>query len=79
MEKNEILSKLEVLFRDVLDNDDIVLDEDTVADDIDEWDSLSHIMLINTIQKEFSIKFTSREIKELADVGEMVMCIKSKL
>ena len=56
-----------------------MLNDDITADDIDEWDSLSHIQLMLAIEKAFEIKFTSREMKELADVGEMVSCIKSKL
>ena len=79
MEREEILKKLEDVFKNVFDVDSLVLDDDITADDIDEWDSLSHIQLMLAIEKAFDIKFTSREMKELADVGEMVSCIKSKL
>lgn len=79
MEREEILKKLEDVFKYVFDVDSLVLDDDITADDIDEWDSLSHIQLMLAIEKAFDIKFTSREMKELADVGEMVSCIKSKL
>lgn len=79
MDNAEILQKLEVIFRDVLDNDEIVLTEDTTADDIEEWDSLSHIQLIVAIEKGFGIKLSAREVRELADVGEMVLCIADKL
>lgn len=79
MEREEILKKLEDVFKNVFDVDSLVLDDDITADDIDEWDSLSHIQLMMAIEKAFDIKFTSREMKELADVGEMVSCIKSKL
>lgn len=79
MERKEILHQMEEIFKDVLDLDEIELTEDTTADDIDEWDSLSHIQLIVAIEKGFGIKLTAREVKELADVGEMVSCIQSKL
>lgn len=79
MKKEEILEKLQAIFVDVFDNEDINIDEDTMADDIEDWDSLSHVQLIVAIQKEFGISFTSREVKELADVGEMVLCIANKL
>ncbi len=79
MERKEILLQMEEIFKDVLDLDEIDLTEDTTADDIDEWDSLSHIQLIVAIEKGFNIKLTAREVKELADVGEMVSCIQSKL
>lgn len=58
MEKTEILVKVQDIFRDVLDNEEIVLNNDTSADDIEEWDSLSHIQLIVAIEKHFKIKFT---------------------
>lgn len=79
MERKEILKQMEEIFKDVLDLEELELTEDTTADDIDEWDSLSHIQLIVAIEKGFGIKLTAREVKELADVGEMVSCIQSKL
>lgn len=78
MEKKEILSKLQEIFIDVLDNEDIVLTEDTVADDVEEWDSLANIQLVVAIQKEFGVKFTSSEISSWKNVGELVNCIASK-
>lgn len=79
MERIEILKKLEEIFKDVFDLDVIELNDDVVADDIEEWDSLSHIQLIMGIEEEFNIELSAREVKELADVGEMVSCIQSKL
>ncbi|MBB5440358.1 acyl carrier protein [Pedobacter sp. AK017] len=78
MEHNEILAKVQEIFRDVLDNDDIVLSPQTTADDVEDWDSLSHIQLIVAIEKEFKIKFTSKEILSWANVSEMIECIASK-
>jgi acyl carrier protein len=78
MERNEILAKVQEIFRDVLDNDDIVLTLQTTADDVEDWDSLSHIQLIVAIEKEFKIKFTSKEILSWANVSEMIECIASK-
>lgn len=51
MEKNEILAKVQDIFRDILENEEIILSNETTADDIEEWDSLSHIQLIVTIEK----------------------------
>lgn len=78
MEKQEILSQVEEIFRDVLDNEEIVLTDATTANDVEDWDSLTHIQLIVAIEKHFSIKFTSKEILSWANVGEMVDCIASK-
>lgn len=78
MERTEIFEKLNEIFIDVLDLDEVELTDETSADDIDEWDSLSHIQLIVAIEKEFGLKFTSKEIMSWKNVGEMVDCILSK-
>ncbi|GEN73221.1 MULTISPECIES: acyl carrier protein [Chryseobacterium] len=79
MDKNEILSKLTNVFRDELDNEDIVLNAETTAEDVEEWDSLSHIQLIVAVEKAFGIRFTSSEIQGWNNVGEMADSIASKL
>ena len=79
MEKNQILVKLQEIFCDVFDNDDIELTLATVAEDIDEWDSLAHVQLIKEIESVFNIKLTSKEVLGWDNVGEMVSSIHSKL
>lgn len=78
MEKTEVLAKVQEIFQDVLDNEDIELSYETTADDIDEWDSLSHIQLIVDIEKAFKLKFTSKELMSWDTVGDMIECIISK-
>ena len=78
MERIEIFEKLNEIFVDVLDLDEVELTDETSANDIEEWDSLSHIQLIVAIEKEFKVKFTSKEIMSWKNVGEMVDCILSK-
>ncbi len=79
MERKIIFEKLKEIFIDVLDLDECELTEETSADDIEEWDSLSHIQLIVAIEKAFKIKFTSLEIMKWANVGEMVNSMEEKL
>lgn len=79
MEKNEILAKLQTLFRDVFDNENIFITEETVAEDIDEWDSLAHIQLVKEMEKAFDVKITAKELMSWDNVGEMVDSIISKL
>lgn len=79
MDKNEILARVQEIFRDILDEDSILLTSETTANDVDEWDSLSHIQLIVAIEKNFKIKFSSREILSWKNVGEMVDNINAKL
>jgi len=70
-----MISEITSVFRDVLDNDKIVINEKTVADDIDDWDSLTHIELVIGIEKRFKIKFKTSEINSWANVGEMCNAI----
>lgn len=72
MTKNEIMVQVQEIFCDVLDNEDIVLTDTTTSDDIEEWDSLSHIQLVVSIEKSFKLKFT-------ANVGEMCEAIAAKI
>lgn len=78
MDKNQILADVQEIFRDVLDNEDLVISFETVADDVEEWDSLSHIQLIVAIEKHFQIKFNSKELMEWKTVGDMIDCISNK-
>ena len=79
MNRQEILDKVQDIFRDILDNDEIVLTNESTADDIEEWDSLTHIQLIKAIEKDFSIRFMSREILSWNNVGEMIDSIVVKV
>lgn len=78
MDKNQILAEVQEIFRDVLDNEEIEINFETVADDIEEWDSLSHIQLIVAIEKHFHIKFNSKELMGWKTVGDMIDCISTK-
>lgn len=80
MEREEIFSKLNEIFEDVLDLDETPnLTNETSATDIEEWDSLSHIQLIVAIEKEFGVKFSAKEIMGWENVGEFVDNIQKKI
>ena len=72
MDRSEILKQVQDIFRDILDNEEIVLEDSTTANDVEGWDSLTHIQLIVAIEKQFKIKFTSKEILSWRNVGEML-------
>jgi acyl carrier protein len=68
-----------MVFRDVFDDESIVIEPDTTAPDIEGWDSLSNIELLVAIEKTFSgVKFNTGEVVNLRNVGEMVAAIKQK-
>ena len=79
MNKNEIIEKLQDIFCDVFDNEDIKLTEATCAEDIEEWDSIGHVQLIKELQTQFNIVFTAQEMRSWDDIGEMADAILSKI
>ena len=78
MTKQEVLSIVNEIFVDVFDDEDIVISEETVADDIEDWDSLEHITLISAVEKEFRMKFKMKEITSMKNVGEMAAIIAER-
>ena len=78
MDEVEVYAKLTDVFHDVFD-EDVPVSPDLSADEVDGWDSLTHLRLILTVQKEFGVKFSAAEIGGLENVGDMVGLIQSKL
>ncbi len=72
MNREQIKARLTEVFRDVFDDDAIVLTDATSANDIEDWDSLEHINLIAAVEKEFRMRFTMREVSGMKNVGEML-------
>ena len=79
MTREEVFERLNEIFRDVFDDESITVEEETTADDIEDWDSLEHIALIVSMEKEFNMKFDIKEVNSLENVGEMIDLIKRKL
>ena len=79
MDLNAIIDEVNKIFRDVLDNDGIEINNMTTANDIEEWDSLTHIQLVVEIEKYFKIRFTSAEIQNFKNVGEMCEAIHKRI
>lgn len=78
MERKEIFQKLTAIFCEVMSNDDIVLEDSTTADDIEEWDSLAHVQLMENIEQEFGVRISAKDMASWIDVGEMVDFIEKK-
>lgn len=72
MNRDQIFEELTTVFRDVFDDEDVTIGENTTAADIEDWDSLSHIMLLSAVEDEFGIKFDMKAVQSLKNVGEMV-------
>ena len=78
MDKNEIVSRVTPIFRDVFNNDALVVSEGMTAKDVPTWDSLSNINMIIAVEKAFGVKFRIKDVRALKNVGELLELIKSK-
>lgn len=79
MDHAAIMSKLEELMVDVFDVDDLAVTDKTSADDIEEWDSLSHIRFMITVERFFKIRFLNEEVADLRSVGDLARAIAGKI
>ena len=79
MERKEILARVEDIFREELEQSDLVLTDETTADDVEGWDSLSHVQLVAAMEEAFGIEFKSREILSWENVGDLIDCIQKKV
>lgn len=73
-----ILEQVQSVFRDVFDDDALIITPLTSAKDIEDWDSLTHIQLVTRIEKHFKIRFTVSEVTKLKVVGDLITLIETK-
>jgi acyl carrier protein len=78
MDETDIYAKLTTVFYDVFDDDSINVTSGLSARDVDDWDSLTHIRLMVTVEKAFKVKFSTPEIGKMENVGDLVALIKSR-
>ncbi len=79
MNTQEIASKLQEIFREIFKEPSLKISGEMTADDVDGWDSLSHMEMINAVEKEFGVKFKIREIRRLKNVGEFIELLEKKI
>lgn len=79
MSREEVFERLNVVFRDVFDDEDITVNDQTTANDIEDWDSLEHINLMAAVESEFGIKFSMGQVVTMKNVGEMADIILQKV
>lgn len=78
MGRAEIIERVNEVFRDVFDDDCLLIGEQTAAADVEGWDSLKHISLIEAVEEEFEMRFTMLEINGMKNVGEMISIIEQR-
>ena len=79
MERNELINKLTSVFQSVFNDGALVLSDQLTANDVENWDSLSHMILISEVENSFSIKFKLKDLNKMRNVGDMIGIIESKL
>lgn len=79
MKKTEITEKLTAIFHEVFNDNNIVLRDDMTASDVDNWDSLTHMLMITKVEEVFGIKFKLKELNKLKMVGDLINTIDNKL
>lgn len=79
MNQNEVLEKVTEIIKDVFDNESLVITRETVAKDVEGWDSLNHLQLMNEIEDEFDITFTMGEVQGFSNVGELIDSIMTHI
>ena len=78
MNINDIITRLNEVFRDVFDDTTIIVNEKTTSDDIEDWDSLAHINLVAAVENEFCLRFKMREVSSMKNVGDMINIISER-
>ena len=78
MSRKEIFDRVVEICRDVFENEAVMITEDSTADDIEEWDSITFLDLISDIEEEFKIAFTLEEMSGFKTIGMIVDVIMSK-
>lgn len=79
MNRNEIIEKLTAIFHEIFNDNNIVLRDDMTAADVENWDSLTHMLMISKVEEVFGIKFKLKELNKLKMVGDLITIIESKL
>ena len=78
MNKIEITEKLTAIFREVFNDNAIILRDEMTANDVENWDSLTHMIMISKVEEEFGIKFRLKELNKLKQVGDIISILEEK-
>ena len=79
MERADVYEKLTGIFRKVFDNDSLEIHDELTANDVESWDSLTHMLLITEVENSFSVKFRLKDLNKMRNVGDLADTIIAKL
>jgi acyl carrier protein len=75
---SDVLEQVQSIFRDILDQPELVLTRDSNAYTVEDWDSLAHVNIVTAVERHFKVKFALSELQALRNVGEMLDLIEKK-
>lgn len=78
MERNVIIEKLTPIFKEVFSELNLELRDEMTANDVENWDSLTHMLMITKVEEEFGVKFKLKELNKLKQVGDIVSLLEEK-
>lgn len=78
MDRNEVISKLTLIFREVFNDKSLELKDEMTASDVENWDSLSHMLMISMVEERFGVKFRLKELNKLKKVGDIITVLEEK-
>ncbi len=79
MNRNEIVEKLTSVFQEVFSDNNLVLNDEMTANDVEKWDSLTHMLMISTVEERFGVRFKLKELNKLKKTGDIVDILEEKL
>lgn len=79
MQQEIIFTRIQEIIRGILKNESIILSNETTSNDVDGWDSLTHMLIIAEIEKQFNVRINFRELMKISNVGELVQTIEKKI
>lgn len=79
MERIEIVERLAVIFRNVFTDNGLVITDEMTSNDVEKWDSLTHMLMISEVETAFGIKFKLKDLNKMKNVGNLIEIIQMKL
>lgn len=79
MSRDEVTSILQVVFRDVFQDDELIIGDDTTAEDVPTWDSLTNIQMVLAVEQAFRIRLTAAQVSGLENVGDLISVVEAKV
>ena len=79
IQREEIFTHIRTIICDILKNDQLVITESTTSQDVDGWDSLTHMLIISEVEKQFQVRINFRELMKITNVGGLISIIEKKM